>query len=128
MTIAATPEEAALERVADYVAQFKRHKVELEVTWYVVHHDYGTWLHLAAVDLSLRPDNRKYRRAERYRFACFMEMGVMPVFEGVKIEAESMLGTCKECTEIWRLNNGYGVEDDIDAVDDLPFYLPKERM
>ena len=102
-------------------------KAKPEYVWSVVHHEYGTWLHLDVFDLAKQPTRpaKKYNRADRYRYSGIISM---PVCEANDGPLGCPMGRCKSCTALWRDLNGYGFEDDIDAIDDLPFYQRKEQM
>jgi hypothetical protein len=134
-----TPEEA-LAKVRALLADINP-KAKPEYVWSVVHHEYGTWLHLDVFDLSKNPQNpniapgakkdRKYSRQERYRFCAVMSLPVCEVdtlIKGVAMIGEHPAGRCKNCTQLWRSLNGYGSEDDIDNINDLPGYQRAEQM
>ncbi len=121
-----TPEQAldvVVQRLA-YDATIKP-----EYVWSVCHHEYGTWLHLDVFDLAKQPTRpaRKYTRKERYRYCAIISMPVCEVALGAN-PLHFELGRCKTCTENWRDIYGYGSEDDLDAIDDLPSYKRKEQM
>ena len=89
----------------------------------VVHHEWSTWLHLDVFDLAKQPTKpaRKYTRKERYRYCAIISLPVCEVDIGNN-PLHFELGRCKICTENWRSIYGYGSEDDLDSIDDLPWY------
>lgn len=126
------PEEALAYAQGFLRANFP--KTKPEYVWSVVHHEYGTWLHLDVIDLDrhkwmLPVKGRKpkpHSRRLRYREAQLLSL---PVREIPDIHASTLeLGRCKSCTLLWRNINGYGSEDDIDAIDDLPSYKRREQL
>ncbi len=129
-----TPEEALAE-ANEYVfdrAFNTRTVVKPEYVWSVVHHEYGTWLHLDVFDLNKQPTKpaRKYTRKERYRYCAIISLPVCehPLLHGGLTREGHPLGRCRICTAWWRSVEGYGSEDDLDAIDDLPWYRQKGQM
>ena len=122
-----TPEEA-LDVVYGVLGTLAK-KSKPEYVWSVVHHEYGTWLHLDVLDLNKQPTKpaRKYTRKERYRYCAIISLPVSEVDLGNN-PLHFELGRCKVCTENWRSIYGYGSEDDLDTIDDLPSYKRKEQM
>ncbi len=122
-----TPEQA-LAKVRALLGDM-RPQAKPEHVWSVVHHEYGTWLHLDVFDLNKQPTKpaRKYTRKERYRYCAIISM---PVCEAgtLLIDEAHPTGRCKDCTQYWRSLWGYGSEDDLGAIDDLPSYKRKEQM
>ncbi len=129
-----TPEQALNMIALELACRGDGSKVKPEYVWSVVHHEYGTWVHLDVFDLNKQPTKpaRKYTRKERYRFCAIISLpvGELILNDNSPYAASTWhpAGRCKSCTEQWRSLEGYGSEDDLDAIDDLPFYLPKERM
>ncbi len=124
-----TPEEALTE-VRDILHVWAQYtsKAKPEYVWSVVHHTYGTWLHLDVFDLAKQPTRpaRKYTRRERYRYCAIISMPVCEIKP--PLHRDINMGRCKLCTQLWRDIHGYGSEDDLDAIDDLPSYKRKEQM